>query len=117
MQRRTDRHRNPTAFTVSIARQANLIEGVDYLAGDRFPGLSGLRTAKLLKDPVKTTIRVIDLIGFYTDRGKQRWSYIGLPRFLWDGLAEEEKARIIEWMYQHEGGTELSPLFDRYREV
>jgi hypothetical protein len=117
MSARTDRNRNPTAFTVAVARQAKLLEGFDFVPGDLFPGVSGLRTAKLLRDPIETTIRVIDAIGFYTGRGSLRWSYIGLPEFVWRALPRAGKARVIRWMYQREGGTEMTPLFDRYAEA
>lgn len=29
--KRTDRNMNPTAFTTSVAKQAGLVEGVDYV--------------------------------------------------------------------------------------
>lgn len=108
---RTDRHNNPTAFTVDVARQAGLQEGTDYLPGDPFPGNSGARTALLLGDPVEQTIRVIDAIGFYTGRGKQRWSHTAMSRADWDALSRDEKVKVIRDMYQREGGRTLASLF------
>lgn len=63
---RTDRHANPTAFTTDIAKQAGLKEGVDYTTGDVFGDKGQYNTAKLIGDPVDTTIKVIDKIGFKT---------------------------------------------------
>lgn len=111
MRTRADRHNNPAAFTVAVARQAGLVEGTDYAAGDLFPHSLTLRTARLLKDPIETTIRVIDLIGFYTQNGRPRWDYIAIPRYLWDQQDKVGKVRLIRWMYQRETGTELDPLF------
>jgi hypothetical protein len=107
---RTDRHRNPAAFTVDLAKQAGLKLGVDYLVGDPFPG-GRFFTAKLLGDPVEITIRLIDRVGFFTKTGAQRWSYAAWPQFAWLALPVEVKRQVIGWMYQHEGGTELRALF------
>ena len=109
---RTDRNRNPAAFTVAMARQAGLKPGVDYEVGDPFQ-VDGatLYTAKLLGDPVALTIQVIDRLGFYTQHGGQRWTYIAMPPFVWDSLAGEVKRRIVGWMYGREGGSEMKGLF------
>lgn len=107
---RTDRHNNPTAFTSDIAKLAGLKEGVDYMVGDKFPN-GNLTTAKLLKDPVATTIKVIDKIGFTTASGKPRWTYINMPKSQWDSLSYEGKKQVIETMYKKEGGTQLNNLF------
>ena len=109
---RTDRNNNPIAFTTDIARQAGLLEGVDYSNGDSFKsGVTILFTAKLLKDPVDTCIKVIDKIGFYTKSGLIRWIYIGMPDWVWNKLTRDEKKEIVHFMYRHEGGTELEKLF------
>ena len=105
---RTDRHNNPTAFTTAIARQAKLVEGVDYEVGDPFDG--GI-TARLLGDPVEITIRVIDRIGFRTRQGGPRWVYINMPQFVWDSLTLPIRRRVVGDMYEHEGGTEMKGLF------
>lgn len=110
---RTDRHNNPTAFTVNIAKQAGLQEGVDYVTGDPFPNNPNEKTAKLLGDPISQTINVIDKIGFYTPSGKPRWSYIGsIPQAQnWKNLNTIQKKNIIAQMYKHEGGSALSQYF------
>jgi len=107
---RTDRHNNPTAFTTDIAKLAGLKEGVDYVAGDKFPD-SNLKTAKLLGNAVDTTIKVIDKIGFTTASGKPRWTYINMPKSQWNALSYEEKKQVISGMYKREGGTQLNNLF------
>lgn len=104
---RTDRHNNPTAFTTDVARAAGLKEGVDYAIGDAFPNNPSLKTARLLGDPIDTTIRVIDTIGFQTSSGKPRWDYINIPRSQWNALSYEQKKGVIAKMYAHEGGTQL----------
>lgn len=109
---RTDKHNNPIAFTTDIARQAGLVEGTDYVRGDSFnAGVSVLFTAKLLKDPVECCIRVIDKLGFYTKSGLIRWVYIGMPSWIWEKLSMDEKKRVIQFMYHHEGGTQMEWLF------
>jgi hypothetical protein len=108
---RTDRHNNPTAFTTDIAKNAGLVEGVDYVVGDAFPNNPNLKTAKLLGDPIATTIKVIDKIGFYTRSGNQRWDYIAIPASQWNAMSYDQKKQTIAKMYQHEGGTQLSTLF------
>jgi hypothetical protein len=108
---RTDNNNNPAAFTVDLAKQAGLVYGVDYVNGDPFPSPSRLVTAKLLGDPIAVTIRLIDKVGFYTFMGLQRWAYIGIPRFVWDKLEYPAKKEVIGFMYGHEGGSVLRPLF------
>lgn len=102
---RTDRHNNPTAFTTQIAEQAGLVEGVDYVVGDPFPDNPNLFTAKLLKDPIQTTIDVIDKIGFYTQGGQQRWTHTAIPQSQWLNLSDEAKREVIKDMYRNEGGS------------
>jgi len=111
MNYRTDRNMNPAAFTTDIAKQAGLVEGKDYVAGDPFPPPSTLVTAKLLGDPVQLTIRVIDAIGYYTKGGRPRWTYIALPKFVWDSLDAPTKKKVIGFHYKNEGGVALAPLF------
>jgi hypothetical protein len=106
---RTDRHMNPTAFTTDIAKQAGLVEGVDYTIGDAFPNNPNLFTAKLLGNPIETTIRVIDKIGFMTQSGDARWTYTnaiaGANNQAWQKLGFADKAQVIKEMYRHEGGN------------
>jgi len=108
---RTDRHNNPTAFTTDIAKLAGLKEGVDYAAGDSFSN-GQYKTARLLKDPIGTTIKVIDKIGFYTQSGKPRWDYIAMPQSQWQGMSNAQKSQVIQKMYKREGGTQLAGLFN-----
>lgn len=107
---RTDRHNNPAAFTTDIARVAGLREGVDYVEGDPFGG-GRYHTARLLGDPVATTIKVIDNIGFYTQGGNQRWSHTAMPKARWDAMSYDEKKQVVKKMYEHEGGTQLRNIF------
>lgn len=107
---RTDRHNNPTAFTTDIAKLAGLKEGVDYIAGDSFSE-GKYKTAKLLKDPVATTIKVIDKIGFYTSSGGQRWTHTAMSQSQWNKLSYSQKTNVIKQMYQREGGTQLLNKF------
>jgi hypothetical protein len=108
---RTDRHNNPTAMTTDVARNGGLVEGVDYVKGDPFTTESGqvLYTAKLLGDPVETTIKAIDNMSFTTQSGKNRWNYTqnipGANNQEWPNLSQAEKANVIKQMYKYEGGN------------
>ncbi len=108
---RADRNGNPAAFTTDIAAQAGLILGVEYEAGTPFPEPSKLVTARLLGDPVALTLRVIDKLGYVTKAGAPRWTYINLPKWLWDMQTFEIKKRIIGEHYRNEGGNEMKHLF------
>jgi len=105
---RTDRNMNPTAFTTDIAKQAGLVEWVDYVKWDKFPWNSNLYTAKLIWDPIETTIRAIDAIGFKTKWGADRWVYtskLWLNNETWDKMSPTEKANAVKRMYQQEWGN------------
>ncbi len=102
---RTDRNNNPTAMTTDIAKQAGLKEGIDYVVGDQFPGNPNLKTAKLLGDPVKQTIKVIDKIGFYTAKGTPRWTHTAMSQKEWNALSSKQKKQVITDMYKKEGGN------------
>lgn len=103
---RTDRHNNPTAFTTGIARQAGLVEGVDYEEGDPFKaGRSTLKTARLIGDPLEITRRVIDSIGFKTRGNQNRWAHTTMTKNDWNSLTVAQKNKVILEMYQREGGT------------
>jgi hypothetical protein len=109
---RTDRNRNPTAFTTEIAKEAGLVLGTDYIQGESFQdGNDILYTAKLLTDPITLTIKVIDKLGFYTVMPHMRWTYIGIPWHLWLSLTTKQKEYTIGIMYQLEGGTSMKNLF------
>jgi hypothetical protein len=49
-------------MTTAAAETGGLAEGKDYVAGDTFTGSDGktYTTAKLLGDPIETTIKAID---------------------------------------------------------
>lgn len=101
---RTDRNMNPTAMTTDVARQAGLVEGVDFVQGDPFTTSSRqtLYTAKFLGDPIQTTIKAIDNVGFYTSDGSQRWSYIGMSQDQWNALSPDDKSNVVKGMYMRE---------------
>lgn len=112
MSYRTDRNQNPCAFTTDLAKQAGLVEGTDYKQGDPFTvGEHTYFTAFLLGDPIQLSIRVIDAMGYYTKSGTQRWTYIAIPKFVWDALEPPMKKRVIGFHYQHEGGETMKDLF------
>jgi hypothetical protein len=102
---RTDRNNNPTALTTDVAKSMGLIEGVDYVQGDKFPGDSNLYTARLLGDPIETTIKGIDKGGFFTASGQPRWSYFSMPQNQWLALTHDQKVAVITQMYKAEGGS------------
>lgn len=110
---RTDRHNNPAAFTVDVAKNAGLKEGIDYTVGDAFPNNPNLKTARLIGDPVAQTIKVIDRIGFYTQSGKPRWSYVASLNGAnnWKNLSYDQKKNVVAQMYSHEGGSKLKQYF------
>ena len=114
---RTDDNNNPTAFTTDIAKEAGLILGTDYEIGDPFPAPSPYVTARLLGDPLRHTINVIDALGFRTKHGFSRWTYINFPKFVWLELLDEEKIDVIGWMYQQEGGIAMRSMFPNYGKV
>lgn len=109
---RTDRNNNPTAFTTAIAKEAGLNDGVDYEQGDPFQaGNQTYYTAKLLGDPLKLTIQVIDKIGFRTINGYCRWTYVQMPTWIWSLLNTEQKIQFVAYMYRNEGGTTMKGIF------
>jgi hypothetical protein len=111
---RTDENNNPAAFTVDIARQADLVPGTDYEPGTPFPAPSTLVTAKLLGDPVAITIRVIDAISYFTKSGSPRWTYAAIPAYVWSSWVFEQKRDMVGYHYRHEGGTAMKSLFPNY---
>ena len=111
---RTDEHRNPTAFTSDLAKQAGLVLGTDYEVGKPLFPASTLTTARILGDPVEVTIRLIDAVGYYTKAGIPRWVYIAMPRLVWAALSHDQKRDVIGFHYQHEGGTAMRGLFPNY---
>lgn len=117
---RTDQNQNPAAFTTSLAEQAGLEKGVDWIMGDPFTSQGGggvYYTARLIGDPVAITVRLIDAVGYYTHAGQPRWNYIAIPKFLWDSLTPDEKRDVVGFHYQREGGTAMRDLFPNYGKV
>jgi len=109
---RTDRNNNPVAMTTDVARSLGLVEGVDYVQGDKFPGNSKLYTAKLLGDGLSTVIKAFDSAAndpskqvFYTQKGQPRWTYITMSDQEWLSKTPTEKAKVIQRMYKSEGGS------------
>lgn len=108
---RTDRHNNPTAMTTDVAKTGGLVEGVDYTKGDPFTTQDGktLYTAKFLGDPITTTIKAIDTMGFQTQAGQNRWTYTqSIPNANnkdWPNLTAQQKQDVVRQMYQNEGGN------------
>lgn len=107
---RTDRNNNPTAMTVDVAKTLGLVEGIDYVKGDKFPD-SNLYTAKLLGDPMQTTIKALDTAAqnkdtqaFYTGGGQQRWTHTAISDSEWLGMSQEQKEKMVLDMYQRENG-------------
>ena len=106
---RTDRHNNPTAMTVDVARTLGLTEGVDYTAGDPFDG--GV-TARLIGDPIEVTLKALnasaaagDRSAFYTQSGKQRWTHTAMTDKDWESLSDEGRRAVVIDMYRKEGGS------------
>lgn len=109
---RTDRNNNPTAVTTDVAK-LGLEENIEFVQGESFVSDGHeYYTAKLIGDPIKLTLELINKIGFYTfTGGHPRWNYIAIPNFVWAGLLDVEKIQVIQFMYHREGGTELEHLF------
>lgn len=108
---RTERNNNPTAMTTDVAKSLGLVEWVDYVKWDPFVSWSGtLYTAKLLWDPIETTIKAFDkavskwINAFYTQWGKQRWTHTAMSNDQWKKLSNEEKRNVVLSMLQREWG-------------
>lgn len=107
---RTERNNNPTAMTTDVAKTLWMVEWVDYIVWDKFPD-SNLHTARLLWDPIETTIRAFDNAAakgiwiFYTQWWKQRWSHTAMTNEQWKKLTDEQKRNVIYAMLQREWGN------------
>jgi hypothetical protein len=115
---RRDRHRNPLLITTDEAMAAGLKYGVDYLYGDPFEvyeqGCTVLRyTALFLGDPIQTTLRVVDRIGWQDSNGHARWG-ISVSPVWWSTQTTAAKVDLIRQVY---GQGELSGLFDAYLSI
>lgn len=107
---RTERNNNPTAMTTDVAKTLWMVEWVDYIVWDKFQD-SNLHTARLLWDPIETTIRAFDNAAakgiwiFYTQWWKQRWSHTAMTNEQWKKLTDEQKRNVIYAMLQREWGN------------
>lgn len=111
---RTERNNNPTAMITEYAKQLWGIEWVDYIQWDSFTSTDAnwvthtYYTAKLLGDPIETTIRLLDR---WVENGVKKnvfsaWSYanqLGMTNDKWKNMSKDEKEALILKMLQHEG--------------
>ena len=119
---RTERNNNPTAMTTDMAKMLWWVLGVDYEIWDSFTTASWttLYTAKLIWDPIETTIRLIDrwiangIDPFYRANWQPRWSYLSkiwIDKEKWSNMSPSEKADVINKMLQHEWGSMNNMLY------
>ncbi len=109
---RTERNNNPTAMTTDVAKSLWMVEWVDYVRWDSFKDKywKTLYTAKLLGDPIQTTIDGFNAAAsrwtpiFYTRDWAQRWTHTAMSNEEWLALSDEQKAWVIAQMLQREGG-------------
>jgi len=105
---RTDRHNNPTAMTTDVARSLGLKEGTDYVKGDPFTSNGNTYyTARLIGDPIETTIKGLDKGGFFTSTGQPRWMHTSIAPEQWRKLSYNQKVDVVKQMYQREGNQGL----------
>ena len=108
---RTERNNNPTAMTTNVAKSLWMVEWVDYVQWDAFKTKDGrtLYTAKILWDPIDTTINAFDravengINIFYTQGGKQRRSHTAMTNDQWKSLSKAQKRAVIMNMLKNEG--------------
>lgn len=108
---RTERNNNPTAMTVDVAKSLWWVEWVDYVQWDSFKTWDGrtLYTAKLIGDPIETTIKLLDNAAnswkwaFYTKWWAQRWTHTAMSDKDWLALTPEQKQNVVLQMLQREG--------------
>ena len=119
---RTERNNNPTAMSTDVAKMLWGVLGVDYEIWDSWTSADWrvYYTAKLIGDPIETTIRLIDrwiangIDPFYRANWQGRWSYIskiGITKAKWQQMSPAEKAEIIKKMLQYEGGSMENMLY------
>lgn len=109
---RTERNNNPTAMTTDVAKSLWMVEWVDYVQWDSFKTKEWktLYTAKLLGDPIQTTIDAFNAAAsrwtpiFYTQWWAQRWTHTAMSNEEWLALSDDQKAWVIAQMLQREGG-------------
>lgn len=111
---RTERNNNPTAMTTDMAKMLGWVLGVDYEIWDEFVTQDNrtLYTAKLIGDPIETTIKLIDrwianwIDPFYRSNWQARWTYIWklwLSKSIWSKMSHDQKVKAVYNMLKHEG--------------
>ena len=109
---RTERNNNPTAMTTDVAKSLWGVEWEDYVQWDSWTNdkWQTFYTAKLLGDPIETTIRLLDRAAetgrwaFYTKAWWQRWTHTAMSDADWLKLSPEEKQWVVLKMLQREWG-------------
>lgn len=107
---RTERNNNPTAMTTDVAKSLWWVEWVDYVQWDSFQtgDWRTLYTAKLIGDPIETTIKLLDNAAntwrwaFYTKWWAKRWTHTGMSDAERLKLSPEEKKNVVLKMLQRE---------------
>lgn len=107
---RTERNNNPTAMTTDVAKSLWWVEWVDYVQWDSFQtgDWRTLYTAKLIGDPIETTIKLLDNAAntwrwaFYTKWWAKRWTHTALSDAERLKLSPEEKKNVVLKMLQRE---------------
>ena len=110
---RTERNNNPTAMTTDVAKMLWGELWVDYEIWDSFltSDWKTLYTAKLIGDPIETTIRLIDrwilngIDPFYRANWQPRWSYLSkiwITKDKWMNMDDNEKWEVIKQMLKYE---------------
>lgn len=111
---RTDRNNNPTAMTTDVAKTLWLQEWVDYEVGDPFTtgSWSTLYTARLLGDPIETTIKWLDIAAndpnksaFLTGGWAPRWTHTSMTDQERASLDSAGKVAVVTEMYRREWGN------------
>jgi hypothetical protein len=106
---RTDRHNNPTAM-IWTPDVESFFRSRGYITkkGDPFPDTNRYHTLDMtaIADPVKATIEYIDIYGFYTSTGRQRWEHTAMSMKKWLRLTARQKRSVIQAMYNKENLTD-----------
>ena len=106
-----ERNNNPTNMTVGFMEWAWAELGVDYEISEDFfwSGWKQLHYAKLIWDPVETTIRILDkaVAAWKNPFNTTSWSYINklwINTTKWKSMSQSEKAALINKWINYEGG-------------
>jgi hypothetical protein len=68
-----------------------------------------------IADPVKATIEYIDIYGFYTSTGRQRWEHTAMSMKKWLSLTTRQKRAVILAMYNRENLTDNKMFISIFR--